>query len=322
MKSTSGSTPPPAPTPASAQADTPPRAATVMALVNGRPVYMAELVDLLVRAHGQPMAEQLVANEVVRQEAAQRRLTVTDREVLQEHQEELRQMFPAIADADERERGLAQLLLQKAVSRRQWDMTMWRNAALRKMAAQQAAVSEEELRQEYAEEHGRRAVVRHIQTASLEDAQAALKELAGGADFADLARRKSTNVSARQGGLLPPIGAKAPQCPPVLRDAALRMKAPAEIAGPVQVGTTFHLLRLERIIEPDGTPFADVKAALAASVAERKVRLLRQRLLAELMQAAKIQYMDPALAGGQDALPGGGPAPEPAGNSPAKGPPG
>ncbi len=272
----------------------------VMATVNGEPLDMADLNRALIRAYGGQVAQQLIANEVVRQAVYKRGLKVSEDDVTAENERTLERMFGGVTGDAQREQLLEQLLVRRGIPRQQWEMTMWRNAALRKMAANRVEITEAELREEFEEQFGRKVLVRHIQTASLADAQMVLERLKSDeADFAELARRFSTNASAQEGGLLPPIGVKAVGLPPAIRDVALSLKRPGEITDPVQVGTTFHILKLERILPPEGADFDDVRDRLAADLREKEIRILQQRVLAELIDQADIEIVNPVLKSSQ-----------------------
>lgn len=282
-------------------ADQSPRRADseVMAYVNERPIHMKALNDFLIRSYGLSAAHQLIANELVRQEASKGKVTITDAEVAEETSGAMKDMFPQVSDAGQRERLLDQLLARSKLSRIQWQMTMRRNAILAKIVDPTITVSEDELRRQFGDRYGRKVQVRHIQTTSLPAAQMLLKQLAKKADFAELARKYSKSATAKNGGLLPPIGKDSPGIRPVMRQAALSMKKVGEISAPIQVGTAFHILKLERIIEPEHIKFADVKDKLAKAVRARRRRLLGQQLLQKLIRDAKlagrIRYVHPVL---------------------------
>lgn len=299
--------PPPLPTapggPAGPDRKTPPRsdkpdpsgAGAVMAQVNGRPVLMRELNEILVMSYGRPVAQQLVGLELARQAAAKKGLAVTEKEVDAEHVRTLHEMFRRLGPAGRFEEHLDQFLAQKNMSRSLWRVIMRRNALLRKLAPTGAPVSEADLRVEFGRRYGRKVVVRHVQAATLEDAQK-VKELAGkGLDFTLLVTRYSTHESRKNGGLLPPIGPGTTQLTPALRQVALAMRKIGEISNPVQAGTKWHVLKLEKILEPKGVQFADVKDKIAASIREQRVRIFQNRMLQGLIARAKIQYVNPIL---------------------------
>jgi len=206
-----------------------------------------------------------------------------------------------VTDQAHRERMLDDLMARGNVSRKQWRMSMRRQALLCKMAGQDVTVSDQEMQEAFEEEFGRKVVVRHIQSASLEESRQAMERLKAGEDFAALARQVSKNSSAEDGGLLPAIGARPASVPAALQKAAWAMTSPGETAGPTQVGTSYHILRLERIVEPPKADLAEVKDQLASQVKYRKLRDAKGRLLRELIDQAQVRWVDPALAGGGNA---------------------
>lgn len=287
----------PAPSPnTAAAAPAGPVDTSVMAHVNGRTIAMAPLHELLVEAYGMEMAQQLIASELVNQAATAKGVTLTPQDIQAEHEITLVEMFPAVIDANQRQELWQQLLVERNVSRRQWDLTMSRNALLGKLVAGDVKVEPDEVELEFRELYGRKVVVRHIQTATLEEAQNALARLDAGEDFATLAREISKNPSAADGGLLQPIGARAEGVPAAFRDAALAMSAVGEIPAPVQVGTTYHILRLEQIIEPQEKALDEMRKELTSSLQARKIRSLKQQALADMIRTAKIEYVNPLLS--------------------------
>ncbi len=282
--------PAPSPPPARGKVDGP-----VMAYVNGQPIAMATLRELLLTGYGPGVAQQLIANEVVAQEARRAGVTITEEDLAAQHARTLAEMFPNVPAGAQRERLLDQLLARNRVAREQWRLTMRRNALLRRLAAERVQVAEEDLRAAYQRRVQRKVEVQHIQTATLADAQKVLRELAAGADFTAMVTKYSIGPSASNGGLLAPFGAKDSGTPPALREAALAMTRVGEVSDPIQVGTAFHILKLVRTIEPEGVTFEAVKDALASEVREEKLRALQQDMLQILIRGAKVQYVNPVL---------------------------
>jgi len=267
----------------------------VMAYVNGEPIYMDQLTELLVSGYGMSVAQQLVANEIVRQEAKRKNVSVTGAEVEAEHQRTMDAMFGTVNDANQRQRLLQQLLRRNNVSREQWTMTMRRNALLAKLAVNQVRVTEDDIKVEFDRRYERKVEVQHIQTATLADAQTVLRDLASGTEFTALVTKYSIGPSADQAGLLTPFGAKDTGTPPALRQVALSMKTIGEVSDPIQVGTAFHILKLLRIIPPKNVKYEDVRATLAAEVSKKKAVALQQDILQILIRGGKLQYVNPVL---------------------------
>lgn len=271
----------------------------VMALVNGKPVYMDKLHDLLLRDYGMDVAQQLIANELVRQEAEKHGISVTKEDINRQQADMLQRAFGELDNEAQRQQLLAQMLNRYGISENIWQMIMRRQAMLDKLANREVELSEEELKRAFGEQYGRKVVVRHIQTPSLEDAQELLDKLQEGADFAELAESESTNPSAADGGLLPPIGRDTENVPPAIRSAAMAMEEVGELSEPVQSGTTFHVLKLDRVIPPQDVELPDVRDELEADLREREIAQAGQqifhRLMTEAQQQDAIEFVNPVL---------------------------
>ena len=155
-----------------------------MAYVDGSPVYMADLYELLIHAEGLKMAQQLIVSEAVRQAATAKGLTVTPQEVQAEHDGTLARMWPSDTAPAQRERLLDQLMERRGIPQQQWRLSMERNALLGKLAGDEVQVTDEEIRDVHESRYGRKVVVRHIQSANTSEAQQAMKKLRAGEDFA------------------------------------------------------------------------------------------------------------------------------------------
>jgi len=302
--------PPPTPPVAGAASEAPLADAGVMAYVNGKPVPMETLHEVLLKGPGPKFARELVRHEMVRQAAEERGIEVTEADLKAEHEWFLEVAFPAIPEPEQRERALGQLLAGRDVSREQWDMSIRTAALLRKLAEPLVQVTDEEAREEFGRRYGRQVVVRHIQLANLREAQR-VKDMTEQVEFEQLARTYSLNPSAKQGGLLDPIGVstKLPAALEGLRKVALSLRTVAEISDPVQIGTTFHILKLEKIVEPKEVDFEDVADELREDLRQREIRVGQKEVLERLIRDAKVEYVHPALrsaaapASGVGALP-------------------
>lgn len=271
----------------------------VMARVNGEPIYMSRLNDLLLRSHGVPTAQQLIALELVRQEAERQGITVTEEDVERQERMLVRRLFPDVKTDQQRKMALSQIRQQNDVSEPQWRIIVRRNAYQTALAEPRVEVTEEDLEEAFARKYEQKARVRHIQVGSLQQAQQVLEKLEDGADFAELAREVSTNASRTEGGLLPPLGPHTEGVPMALRKAALALDEPGQISDPVQVMTTFHVIKLEEILEPEDVELTDVRDELTEEVRLNKLERVRQQILASLISEAqsegRIKYVNPFL---------------------------
>ncbi|KKL27094.1 hypothetical protein LCGC14_2388610, partial [marine sediment metagenome] len=117
----------------------------------------------------------------------------------------------------------------------------------------------------------------------------------GGGDFAELARRYSTNAAtAKQGGRLPAFSREDDSVPRAMRDAAFAL-APGKVSGIVQAGNVFHVLKLHKRVPTGKAKYEDVKDTLRQQLAERLTERLKVEILSILRRNAKIEYVNPTL---------------------------
>lgn len=275
--------------------------AQLLARVNGEPLPMTPLHEALVQDYGRMIAQQIIADEVVRQELLRRNLSleVTEADIQEESRLALSRLFqfPDPPSEDQWERLLQQFLVREKLTRRQWDATMKRNVRLSRLAEQRVEISEQDLVEEFHRQYDGKLRVRHIQVESLQKALDLLARIQDGADFEALVFKHSNNPDAKTGGWLPEIAARTdpPNVSPTLLQAARAMRSEGTVSDPVQVGTTFHLLKLEEIIPPTDVQFSNVKDNLRTIVRQRRVQQLQQIILRELLNAADIQYINPEI---------------------------
>ncbi|MEM7282797.1 MAG: peptidylprolyl isomerase [Pseudomonadota bacterium] len=121
---------------------------------------------------------------------------------------------------------------------------------------------------------------RHILLESEEDANAVIEELKGGADFATLAREKSTGPSAPKGGDLEWFPANA-MVPP-FAEAVQKMEKGTFTQAPVQTQFGFHVIYLE---DTRSQSFEQVKEQYRNPARNAKV----QQYIQSLRESAKIE---------------------------------
>jgi parvulin-like peptidyl-prolyl isomerase len=292
---------PASPTEGAAPSEADDESRAVMATVNGQPIPLARLHDALVVDFGKPIAQQFVASEVVRQKLIAEGIPtkVSEEELRAETVRAMKQIIQ-FEDNPTWEQVVSlrdQFLRQRSLTSRIWDATMRRNVQLTRLAARHVTVSPEELRQAYRLRYGAKWHARHIQVPHLETAQTLLDQVRDGADFAKLAFKHSTNPDAKDGGLMPPITLQDPpsSIPKPIVQAVLAMDRPGAVSNPVQAGTNFHILKLEKVEPPADVEFQDVRAELKADVRDAKIAQLQQQLLQRLIAEAEIVYIDPTL---------------------------
>ncbi len=268
---------------------------SVMATVNGKPVYMEDLYVPLIEAHGLRIAEMLIVNTLVAQEAERVKIAVTGKDVTAENNRALKGILGEQLTPDQRERVLEKLLRRRGITNRLWTAIMRRNAILRKMVAGKAVVGETMIKAEFARLYGEKVQISHIQLPSLTETEKIIKLLKEGGDFADLAKRCSTSTTtAQRGGALPPFSRENPAIPRAIRDAAFALKT-GEISGIVQVGDEFHVLKLHKRFMPPAADYQAVREELRLALKEHLIERLQVEKLAELRRKAGVEYVNPTL---------------------------
>jgi foldase protein PrsA len=292
---------PPSPAAAAPAAQTQPAAspwttdqADLAATIDGRPISQARLNELLLKAYGYDALQQIVRSDVVEEAGQKDGVTINEQDIQKETVETLDTVAPDL-QAGEQERILTAILAERHVPRAYWDMTMRRNAILRKLALQRVKVTDAMLQEEFSRQYGQKVTVRHIQLANTTDAQKVLDLLGKGADFAELARRFSINQrTAGSGGMLGTFSRDSTEVPPGLLKAAFDLED-GQISEIIQVDRYFHVLRRESSEARKDVRFDDVKATLRDQVVKTAVRQAQMQLLANLLQDVNLNVLNPEL---------------------------
>ncbi|HXE95594.1 MAG TPA: peptidylprolyl isomerase [Dongiaceae bacterium] len=121
-----------------------------------------------------------------------------------------------------------------------------------------------------------------------EKAEKLRKELAGGADFATLAKGNSTCPSSQQGGDLGFFGKG--QMVPQFEKAAFALK-PGEISDVVETQFGYHIIKLTEKKPAETTEFKDVKLKIEEFLKGQKVNELIQNYLTDVKKTAKIEIL-------------------------------
>ncbi len=281
--------------PAAEHAPTPAQQGAVLAYVNGNAIYMAPLIDMVVAAKGMEAAQHLIASELVLQAAAEKGLVATDEEIKVEHDKTLAQIFRNTQDLAQREDMLGPMLRQRGMSKEQWDVTMRRNVLLTQLVLPDVEVSDEEVANLYEDKYGRKLIARHIVADTAADAQVAIDRVKNGENFETVMKEVSKSPSAARGGLFPAIGAQSRTLPPPLKDAVLALKAVGDMSDAIMFQKKFYILYLDSIVEAQDVKLEDVKEELVAGITDGKLGSARQRKLGDMINNAKIDYVNPIL---------------------------
>ena len=281
--------------PATPETSTPPVERPVMAMVNGRPIYMDQLHHHLVASFGTTFASYLIDFEIVQQAAQAEDVQLTDADVADELERSLAHMSIETTDPAEREQLLTQALKESGMTREQFDIWLKGRALLRQLAEANAEVTEQDVRDEFDRQFGRQVLIRTIQLPSLAGIEQVRELLVDGEDFAELARKYSDHPSSSDGGLLAPISPRSVHVAIPLRDVAVTLTEVGQVSNPIRVGDAYHILQLVKVYESQEEDFQAVEAQLRLDVRERKILYLQESILLELRRQAEVRLIDRTL---------------------------
>ena len=153
-----------------------------------------------------------------------------------------------------------------------------------------SAVTDEALHQTYNEAvksmGGQEEVhARHILVESEDEAKTLLDQIKGGADFATLAKEKSKDPGAAEGGDLGYF--TKDQMVPEFADVAFKMY-PGQLSNPVKTQFGWHIIKVEDKRAKQPPEFEKVKDQIEAYLARKS----QTEFISKLRQSAKIERLD------------------------------
>ncbi len=276
---------------------------TTLAKINNFVIRRDDYYDLLLGSHGLVIFEQLISLSLVEDEARRRGVVITQSDIQTEYDRALLNMARATTSTNTDEQTLLtigqqlldEFLRSKNISQSEYLAGMRRNTYLRKMVEDSITIEDEELIDAFKKRFGRKAVVRHIALGNMKEATEVRRELLSGADFNEVAIRRSGNrISAPTGGLLNPFTADDTEIPSVIRQIVFRLE-PGQLSEVVKLEDTYQIFKLERFEKPDATDLGDVNHTLRTEIRESKIRQAMQTLERELFLDADIDIQDPKL---------------------------
>ncbi|MBP0437917.1 peptidylprolyl isomerase [Tianweitania sediminis] len=183
-------------------------------------------------------------------------------------------------------------------------MEFLRQRALHSAVVEQeiaAAVTDQAIRARYDQEVAAQPPVnevhaRHILVKTQEEAQAVIKQLDEGGNFEEIAKEKSTDGAAAQGGDLGYFGPN--QMVPEFEKAAFALNAGEYTKEPVQTQFGFHIIKVEDKREQQPPAFEQVKDQVRSLLLRDKYL----ELVRNLRTSATVEISDPALKATVDSI--------------------
>jgi len=263
----------------------------VMAVVNGQDIRRDALAAACVERFGKEMLEGLVNKRLIQHHCRNRGIDVTEPEIdaeidrLTTHFKIPRQQYLEML---EKERGINVQQYRRDI--------VWPMLALRKLAAKDLEVSEQQIEQAYESNFGpsvqcRLIVVRDRNLAEQLQRQVAQQP----SEFARLAMKHSQDVnSASNGGMILPIYRFQGD---LAIERAVFALQPNGVTPVIPVAEQFAIFKCERQIPPRNVPMASVRNELVEKIREEKLQDVAGALFAQFEKSATIQkiWNDPQL---------------------------
>jgi hypothetical protein len=282
-----------------------------IAIINGTPVDRRELITLLIETRGLSLLQQLLLREAALQELARLGLSMNEADI--DHEYELTLLADQFNGKDpdkltpaRREQLIEDWTRTRGVTKRELDIAMHRQAALRKIAQTRLKISDEMLHAEFDRIHGEKAEVRHIQFDAARYWPEVKDRLEKGGRFEEMVMLYSQNsISQQKLGLLPPFTRKDPTVPAIFCDVAFQLR-PGEYSNLIEAAGSFHVLKLERLIPADSVTFEQEENHARRTLTARLLVQDMENIGRTLMNQANLTIEDPILRKQYEAHPMGG----------------
>jgi parvulin-like peptidyl-prolyl isomerase len=313
----SSSTQPPAPVPV-------PAPGSPIATIGPVTINSDQVVRALLDGYGMNILLNIAQLNMAKEGAARSHITVTPLDVQSERERTIENMFKdsnekqldklrAALDKNRNEeaekirqeirkdndQAFEHFLTNQHISRAEFDIVTETNAYLRKLAEPHVVgqISEAQLKQSFGALYGERVQCRHIQVSNPQEILEAKRRLASGEPFAKVAQEMSRNPATRDlGGLLQPFSLQSKGLPDNFKRTAFALKE-GEISDMVAAEGSYHLILLEKRIQPKAVKYEDVKDSLRkdleAAAMDGAIKQLRQQMVDQAVQG--MQVNDPVL---------------------------
>jgi foldase protein PrsA len=260
----------------------------VAALVNGEPVYKAELFDALYVTGGRDALDQIIARKLIVQEGARLELEITEEEMEEELNTIVAESFGGSYE------DFLSVLNLYGLSEEAFREDAKLNLLVRKLAMAEINPTEEEARQHFEDnrllfEQPEGIEARHILVEDRETADEVVALLNAGGDFTELAAEYSIDFSNKDNaGYLGFFGRG--EMVQEFEEAAFALEV-GEISAPVQTDFGFHIIELLSFREKEEVDFNSISDEVMENLIESKIPEVINTLVAKLFEAAEIEYL-------------------------------
>ena len=270
-----------------------PKASSTVAIVDGQPLSREALAAECLRYHGREVLGSVTNKHLIVQHCQQRGIVISQEELDKEIQQTARRFGVPV------DQWLTMLENERGINADHYTRDIiWPTIALRKLAANQLQVTDDEVAQEFESRFGPRVQIRLISVGNRKQADE-VRALAAAApnDFARLAGKYSNDVdSASAGGMIPPVRRYAGD--PQLERIAFGLQ-PGEVSEVIPINSQFLILKCEKHLPgnpPNKGLMAVIEKDIRTTLLDRKLRSAGSDLFKDLQKKADIRVVmnDPA----------------------------
>ncbi|WP_127533382.1 peptidylprolyl isomerase [Paenibacillus kobensis] len=253
--------------------------------VNGVEITQNQLYEaLLPGGNGQKALDNLINYELINQEAEKNGIKIT--------QEDMDHELEGLKKNMGGEDAFNQALQQYNMTVEDLGPDLRQQAQYRKLLAPKVKVTDEDIKNYYEQNKASFATpeqvrASHILVGTKEEAEAVLKQLNEGGDFATIAKEKSLDTSNKDnGGDLNYFGRG--QMEAAFEDAAFKLKV-GETSQPIQTSYGYHIIKVTDHKDAVTPTFEDKQAEIKDTLTTQQIYQLSQTLLSDLHSQAKIE---------------------------------
>jgi len=256
-----------------------------VAVVNGEPITRQTLTDECIRRYAHEVLDSMVSKQILLQACQSQGVTITQQDIEAEIQQVATKFALSV------DRWLSLLETERNVNAQQYrNDIIWPTLALRRLASQQSAVSQDDFRKAFEAEYGPKVKARLIVVSSRQKADSVLQAAQANPEtFAQLAKDHSEDrATASAYGVIPPIRKHVGD--PNLEQVAFALQE-GQISPVIPVGNQYLILRCEKqlpqtYISSEHLP--QIEAQLKERLAEQKTRVEAAELFQQLQSQTQI----------------------------------
>ena len=257
----------------------------VFAVVNGEQLTRQQIAQEAIRRFGEEMLQSLINRRLIEQALAAQKIVITEKDLDTEISEIAKKFGLSI------DRWLEMLAKEREIPPEQYRYEIiWPTVALRRLAAGQLVVTDEELQRAWESEYGPRVQVREISTKDKATADRLYRmAVANPDDFQKLAKDYSEDPSsAAARGLIPPVRLHVGD--PKVEEAVYTLRE-GEISKVIETAGQYLIFKCEKHLPAtyvDPMYLETAKARLADRIKDRKLRMAGAELFKKLQNEARV----------------------------------